>query len=271
MSLIETNIVAFGHGSLNPSYFCVHSTANVGATAYNHVNYWRNNPMYAVHLVSDWNRAVNTVPYTKLCYQVGNGNKYVEGIEICEAANSDDFWKGIEIAAEVCAERLAAHGWGIDRLISHNECRLRWGGTDHTDPDPYFKRWGYSWSEFKNLVQEKLEGDIVKESDIQAIAERVWQVSEGRYTADRVYRSTSILKAMCGMGAEDMTDPKSIADSIHDWTIGRIERMLLILKGMVGIEQEDMGDDAIKTPMHVSLSDEDMEKLADMVAKRING
>ena len=45
MSLIETNIVAFGHGSLNPSYFCVHSTANVGATAYNHVDYWRNNPM----------------------------------------------------------------------------------------------------------------------------------------------------------------------------------------------------------------------------------
>ena len=156
--MIETKIVANGHGYLTPSYFCVHSTANIGATADNHVDYWRNNPMYAVHIVSDWTHSVNTVPYTRLCYQVGDGNSYVEGLEICEADNSDDFWRGIEIAAETCAERLAAHGWGVDRLLSHNDCRAKWGGTDHTDPDPYFNRWGYSWSEFKNLVEAKLEG-----------------------------------------------------------------------------------------------------------------
>ena len=55
--------------------------------------------------------------YDRLCYQVGNGNRYVEGLEICEATNAQDFQHGIEIAALVVRERLAAHGWGIDRLI----------------------------------------------------------------------------------------------------------------------------------------------------------
>ncbi len=32
--------------------FCVHSTANVGATAANHVNLWSRNLRNAVHLVS---------------------------------------------------------------------------------------------------------------------------------------------------------------------------------------------------------------------------
>lgn len=152
MSIIE-RIVAYGHGALNPSYFCVHSTANVGATAANHVSYWSNNPDYAVHLVSDWNTCYHTVPYDRLCWQVGNGNRFVEGIEICEATNRDDFARGIKIAADVCRERLSAHGWGVDRLITHKRAAEIWGGSDHTDPIPYFNRWGYSWDEFVNLVE----------------------------------------------------------------------------------------------------------------------
>lgn len=157
---IQDRIVAYGHGALNPSYFCVHSTANIGATAANHVSYWGNNPDYAVHLVSDWNECFHTVPYNALCWQVGNGNAYVEGIEICEAANYDDFMRGIDIAADVVAQRLTAHGWGIERLICHDEARRLWGGTDHTDPIPYFNRFSYTWQEFKNLVDTKMKGEI---------------------------------------------------------------------------------------------------------------
>lgn len=109
------------------------------------------------------------------------------------------------------------------------------------------------------------EGDIVREEDIQAIAERVWQVEQGSWTADRVRRSASMLKGMCGMGAEDTSDPD--VESIKGWTMGRWERMLRILKGIVGIPQEDTGDDLIATPMHVSLSDEDVERVAKRVAE----
>lgn len=152
MSVIEERIVASGHGSLSSSYFVVHSTANPGATADNHASLWSRQPDYAVHLVSDWTKCLHTVPYDRLCWQVGNGNRYVEGIEICEATNLEDFEKGIKIAADAVRERLAAHGWGADRLMTHHQAALRWGGSDHTDPDPYFSKWGYTWDRFVDLV-----------------------------------------------------------------------------------------------------------------------
>lgn len=180
MSIIKENIVANGYGSLSPSYFCVHSTANPGATAANHASLWSREPTYAVHLVSDWTRALHTVPYNRLCYQVGNGNRYVEGLEICEGTTREQFDAGIKIAAQVVRERLAAHGWGVDRLITHDEARRRWGGTDHTDPLPYFKRWGYSWDEFVRLVEDgggsaENGEDEVTDADIKNIAHEVWR------------------------------------------------------------------------------------------------
>ena len=54
------------------------------------------------------------------------------------------------------AWQLKKNGWGIDRLISHNECRVKWGGTDHTDPDDYFESFGKSWSQFKAAVKKAL-------------------------------------------------------------------------------------------------------------------
>ena len=110
MSVIKERIVNQGHGALTPSYFCVHSTANPGATAANHASLWSRDYPNAVHLVSDWTEALHCVPYDRLCWQVGNGNRYVEGLEICEATNQADFQRGIEIAAQAVRERLAAHG-----------------------------------------------------------------------------------------------------------------------------------------------------------------
>lgn len=151
--MIEERIVAYGHGYLDASYLCVHSTDNPGATADDHANYWSREGDYAVHMVSDWNTCYHTVPYDRLCWQVGNGNGYVEGMEICEAETSEEFARGIIIAADACRERLSAHGWGVERLITHAMATEMWGGSDHTDPVPYFERWGFSWDAFVSVVE----------------------------------------------------------------------------------------------------------------------
>lgn len=173
MGAITERIVAQGHGALSPSYLCVHSTANPGATAANHASLWSREPAYAVHLVSDWRECLHAVPYDRLCWQVGNGNPHVEGIEICEATNRADFDAGIGIAARAVAERLAAHGWGTDRLITHREAARRWGGSDHTDPYPYFERFGYTWGAFVAKVSGYLGGAAAgeegEEDDMQCI------------------------------------------------------------------------------------------------------
>lgn len=156
MAAIKEAIVADGHGALIPQYFAVHSTANPGATAANHVSYWRGNPDYAVHLVSDWDEAYHTVPYDRICWQVGNGNAVCEGLEICEALTREQFERGLEVARSVILQRLAAHGWTVDGNVrSHDWFTRTYGGSDHTDPLPYLNNWGWTWDMLITFLKEE--------------------------------------------------------------------------------------------------------------------
>lgn len=156
MKIIE-NIVNNGHGALNPQYLFIHETANPGATALNHVNYWRNNGAYAVHYVCDWTGNVyHCVPDNRECWQVGNGNGYGVGIEICHAKNQADFNSAYETAVEFAAYYLKKKGWNTSHLMSHHQATQRWGGSTHTDPDSYFAQFGKSWSQFVSDVNARM-------------------------------------------------------------------------------------------------------------------
>lgn len=165
MRIIE-DIVSQGHGKCDPSYLFVHSTANPGATAKNHRDLYANPSWkYAVQYVCDWTGDVyHCVPDDRLCYAVGNGNRYGVSLEICEGTNEGEFKGSWDTAVDFCAHYLAKRGWGIDRILSHDDCRKRWGGTDHTDPIPYFKRYGRTWEQFVAAVAARMgvqgsEGD----------------------------------------------------------------------------------------------------------------
>lgn len=154
MNIIE-DIVSWGHGELYPSYVVIHETANPGATARNHRDYWASNDTYAVHYCGDWFGDVyHCVPDDRICWQVGNGNPYVVGIELCHATNQEDFEAVWRVGIEWSAMMLNRYGWGIDRLISHNDCTNWWGGSDHTDPISYFENHGKSWEQFKQEVAD---------------------------------------------------------------------------------------------------------------------
>lgn len=151
---IEESIISYGHGYLDPSYLVIHETANPGATAPNHVAYWRNNPDAPMtHYVCDWDDIVyHCVPDNRLCWHVGNANGFTIGIELCHAETPDGFARVWENAVEFAAWFLNSRGWGLDRLLSHDDCRVRWGGTDHTDPIGYFRSYGKSWDDFVSEV-----------------------------------------------------------------------------------------------------------------------
>lgn len=153
-------IVANGHGALNnpPKYFAIHSTANPGATAQNHVNYWSREPEYAVHLVSDWNEAFQCVEFNKKAWHVGNGNSTAIGIEICEATNKADFLKGMAIARNVILEVTNQFGMSVDQIKTHLWFTQNYGGTDgHDDPEPYLKKWGWTWNYFISYLKEEVQ------------------------------------------------------------------------------------------------------------------
>ena len=149
-----------GHGTISPSYLVVHSTANPGATAANHRDYWNRigNDNSMAHWVIDWTGTCYQMAQSnRLVWHVGGGNRYSVGIEICEATSLEDFRRGWDEAARWCADFLRSRGWGVDRMVSHDEARAMWGGTDHTDPTPYFARYGRSWSNFEGTVRWYLE------------------------------------------------------------------------------------------------------------------
>lgn len=136
-----------------------------------------------------------------------------------------------------------------------------------------------SWDEMTAAVCDGIEGKDYEgvdmpltNEDVNKIAAAVWNNSNSvkDTLADRVYRNTSMLKALCGIGEEDTRDPKGFAADIRSWTIGRWERSLRILKGLAGIEQDDVTDESIKTPMRVTLSEEDIDKVAKRVAEIIS-
>ena len=162
MSVIESAFCNNGHGYISSlDHLVVHSTANPGATARNHLNLWGGGYDYAVHYVSDWDGAYQAMHDYYKAWHCGNGNDISIGIEICEATNETDFWKGIDIAAQACAEIIAYYGqqgnvWNF--MVTHNWMRERYGGTTHTDPDPYFEEWGYSFNEFTHKVIDILNG-----------------------------------------------------------------------------------------------------------------
>lgn len=165
----ETDVLNMqGHGTINTQYLVVHSTANPGATAKNHVDYWmrQGNGSTMAHWVIDWTGQCYQMAYSnRLVYHVGYGNRYSCGIEICEATNTSDFANGFDEAARWCADFLKSKGWGIDHMVSHNEARTIWGGTDHTDPDTYFRRYGRTWRDFENLVQQYMSDDFYHDSE----------------------------------------------------------------------------------------------------------
>lgn len=143
-----------GHGYNSAQYLTVHETANPGASAYNHYRLYSRGYAYAVQYVMDLDGSTvyHCMEDNRKAWAVGNGNSRCVNIELCHATNKEDFDRQWTEAVKWCGDYLNKRGWGIDRLISHNDARMRFGGTDHTDPLSYFASYGKSWNMFKSEV-----------------------------------------------------------------------------------------------------------------------
>lgn len=207
---IEQRFVNDGHGYLTSlDHLVVHSTANPGATAANHLNLWSGGYDYAVHYVSDWDGAYQAMHDYYKAWHCGDGNDISIGIEICEATNETDFWRGIDIAAQACAEIIAYYGqqdnvWNF--MVTHNWMRERYGGTTHTDPDPYFEEWGYSFNGFTHKVIDILNGDSQPEPEpVKAYGVHLHS-SNGTDAQKWVFGDDGSIVAACNGMALDVMD-----------------------------------------------------------------
>lgn len=173
MEIVEDYVFPQGRGYNWPEYLIIHETANPGATALNHVNYWASGNQHGeAHYVTDWTGIVyHTTPDDRATWNVGgNANSWTVGIELCHATNQADFEKVWRTGVEFAAWYLNSQGWGIDRMMSHDQANHTWATfSDHSDPIGYFEEFGKSWDQFVDEVEREMEG----EQDM-ATPEEVW-------------------------------------------------------------------------------------------------
>lgn len=157
---IQEKICSTGHGALSPIYLVVHSTADPGADAHTLWRYWSSGrTQYQVHYTCDWKGVCyHCMPDSAKAWHCGNGNGVSIGIEVCEVSDPGDFEDSWRYAVDSVATILKKHGWGVDRIKSHDWMSRNYGGSDHTDPIPYFNRYGRSWDEFVSDVREEMSG-----------------------------------------------------------------------------------------------------------------
>ncbi|MDF0480405.1 N-acetylmuramoyl-L-alanine amidase, partial [Vagococcus sp. PNs007] len=148
-----------------PIGIVIHETANPNSTIDGEVNFMFNNWQNAfVHAYASGDRVIETAPTDYLSWGAGpNANPYYIHIELCRSKSFDDFARSVNSDSYWVASKLVEFNLqpsfgdtdGLGSIISHNGIANFWGGTDHTDPIAYFAQWGYTMSEFYDLVVKK--------------------------------------------------------------------------------------------------------------------
>lgn len=140
-----------------------HETADPGATAEDEAHFFDGWSKTSVHSFVDWIRDIQIVPWNIKCEHVGpKANSKFIGVEMCRPATHDPekmkivYWAAVDAHARI-------HRWILnnriitpDNCLSHDEVRIKYGGTSHTDPTALFKEYGYTMDQFRRDVQYRL-------------------------------------------------------------------------------------------------------------------
>ncbi|MGO5165195.1 MULTISPECIES: N-acetylmuramoyl-L-alanine amidase [unclassified Candidatus Paralachnospira] len=102
----------------------------------------------------------NFAPETMVCWHIGDkyGNAHAIGYELCELSTASEFAKVWENAVNKYAELCKKYGLSVDRILGHCEAHDKGIASDHSDPEPYFRRFGKSMEKFRADVKARLSG-----------------------------------------------------------------------------------------------------------------
>ena len=174
---------------LKPIGIVVHETATPGATAEREYQYFNSaNRGASAHAFVDWEDVIQTIPYNEVAWHAGpTANSRYIGIELCRPSGHDPekFGRVWNNAVSLFADLFREYGFGavtVDNLLSHAEVSSRWRETDHTDPVGYFAEYGKTVNDFRDAVQNELNGgaEVAAINDlvarIEALERRVNQL-----------------------------------------------------------------------------------------------
>lgn len=150
-----------------PEGIVVHETAEPNVTAQQWTDIfnaqWQKRQTY-VHAFVDHSKVIQIAPTNKTVWGAGYyANQRFIQVELCEENNLQDFAQSVNNDAIYIAGLLHQYNLtpsladksGSGTIWSHHDVSRYLGDTDHTDPDGYFEKYGYSMDQFFNLINKK--------------------------------------------------------------------------------------------------------------------
>lgn len=149
-----------------PEGVVIHDTANDQSTIFNEITFmqraWSNTTYSYVHAFVDANNIINIHPTSETVWGAGpKANARFIQIELVHSHSTADFAKSVNNDAYYTAYLLKQYGLPVDdasdgsgTVWTHHQVSTHLGGTDHVDPDGYFGRYGYNFSQFMELVRK---------------------------------------------------------------------------------------------------------------------
>ncbi|EFR99040.1 autolysin, amidase, partial [Listeria seeligeri FSL N1-067] len=167
----------YRNGYGKPEGIVIHETANNSSTITGEINYMSNNYNNAfVHAFVDKSRIIQIHPTENGVWGAGQyANARFIQVELVRSKTFDEFSRSINNYAYYTAYLLNqyklpvdnAHGDGKGTVWSHDAVTRYLGGTTHTDPVGYFNQWGYNFTDFVSLVNEKYKAMQVSYEKIE--------------------------------------------------------------------------------------------------------
>lgn len=213
-----THIVVHSTGVNNP-WLLRYVQPDDGILGYNrNGNSWNNPGIEAcvnafIGKTDDGSVAVyQTLPWEYRPWGVGGGakgsyNDCAIQFEICEDNHSDETYarECFEQAAQLCAYLCDKYSIPVSGIVSHHEAHQAGYGSDHTDPDNWWPKFGLTMDGLRKRVQEILDASNQPEKE-----------EEGMTEADmKAVFAAALAAAMDGTGTGD--NPSAWAKEAAEW------------------------------------------------------
>lgn len=113
-----------------------------------------------VHGFIDDTGVYQFAPLDMSCWHIGDswGNKNCIGYELCELETVEEFQKVWKNAVAHYADLCRKFDLNADHVIGHCEAHAKGFASNHSDPEPYFARFGKTMKDFRVEVQARLSG-----------------------------------------------------------------------------------------------------------------
>lgn len=180
---------------LKPVGAALHETANAGSTALNHFTYFNSGDRSALaHLFVDWNDIndiIQLAPLNECTWHAKEpANSMFISVEMCrpKTHNVEQFnkvWdKCVWLFADLFVNTLKITTVTKENLMSHDEIRLKWKKTSHTDPTALLKEYGKTMDNFRNAVQMKINEMIKPKDELREALEIINKNVDGGINVD---------------------------------------------------------------------------------------